>query len=38
MEFKLPEREQFSNNAQINIHKFDKNNILKKWIDLIENV
>lgn len=31
-------REQFSGNAQINIHRFDKRNILKKWINLIENV
>jgi len=31
-------REQFSNNAKININKFNKRNVLNKWINLIENV
>ena len=31
-------RLKFSNNSQENINKFSKQEIMKKWIDLIENI
>lgn len=31
-------REYFSNNAQINMKQFEKDNVLNRWIELIENI